>query len=159
MGDRFMELEPIGVIHSPYQERKDAPRQGRMSDNEIIIEIYQDYIQALKGIERASHINVFYWADRADRTVLQSRTPFSNEPVGVFTSRSPNRPNPILYCVADLIRREGNKLVVRGVEALDGSPLLDIKAYAPTLECISDAKGPHINSGNNPLENGKKLND
>jgi tRNA-Thr(GGU) m(6)t(6)A37 methyltransferase TsaA len=130
-----------------------------LSDNEIILEVYPDYVQGLKGIESASHINVFYWADRADRNVLQSRTPFSNEPVGVFTSRSPNRPNPILFCVAELVRQEGSKLVVKGVEALDGSPLLDIKAYAPVLECIPEARGPHINSGNHPLAGGKNLDD
>ena len=87
-------------------------------------------------MERCSHLVVLYWGDRANRETLQSRTPFSEVPVGVFSSRSPNRPNPIAFCVADLIRQEGNRLIVRGVDALDGSPLLDIKAYAPGVDCI-----------------------
>ncbi|MBN1429782.1 MAG: tRNA (N6-threonylcarbamoyladenosine(37)-N6)-methyltransferase TrmO [Anaerolineae bacterium] len=134
-----MQLTPIGIIHSPYRERGDAPRQGRLSDNEVTLEIFSQFVDGLKDITRSSRIIVLYWADRANRDVLQSRTPFSDVPVGVFTSRSPNRPNPIAFCVADLIRREGRRLIVRGVDALDGSPLLDIKTYAPAIDAIPDA--------------------
>lgn len=134
-----MELKPIGVIHSPYLERGDAPRQGRMSDQEMTLEIFPEYSQALKEIEKVSHIFVLYWGDRADRDTLQSKTPFSEEPVGVFASRSPNRPNPIALCIAELLRREGNQLIVRGLDALDGSPLLDIKVYSPTIDSIPEA--------------------
>jgi tRNA-Thr(GGU) m(6)t(6)A37 methyltransferase TsaA len=134
-----MELIPIGVIHSPYKERGEAPRQGRLSENEITLEIFPQFADGLKDIGRASHLIVLYWGDRAKRDVLQSRTPFSEIPVGVFTSRSPNRPNPIAFCVADLLRQEGNRLIVRGVDALDGSPLLDIKAYAAAMDSIPQA--------------------
>jgi len=139
-----MQLTPIGVIHSPYKERGQAPRQGRLSENEITLEIFPPFAPALKDIERCSHLIVLYWGDRANRETLQSRTPFSEVPVGVFSSRSPNRPNPIAFCVADLLRREGDCLIVRGVDALDGSPLLDIKAYAPALDSIPDATQAHI---------------
>ena len=134
-----MELQPIGIIHSPYQERQDAPRQGRLSDKEMTLEIFPEFSQALKEIEKISHLFVLYWGDRANREILQSRTPFSEEPVGVFASRSPNRPNPIALCIANLIRREGNLLFVRGVDALNGSPLLDIKVYSPKIDSIPDA--------------------
>lgn len=134
-----MELTPIGVIHSPYKERADAPRQGRLSESEIIIELFPEFIPAMKEIEKVSHIIVMYWGDRANRETLQSKTPFSTELIGVFASRSPNRPNPIALCIADLIRREGNRLVVRGVDALDGSPLLDIKAYSAAIDSIPTA--------------------
>lgn len=139
-----MQLIPIGVIHSPYQVRYDAPRQGRLSDNEITLEIFPQFTAALKGIARNSHLIVLYWGDRADRQVLQSKTPFSETPVGVFASRSPNRPNPIAFCVADLLRQQENRLIVRGVDALDGSPLLDIKAYAPGLDYMPQAANDHI---------------
>ncbi len=142
-----MELTPIGIIHSPYQERGDAPRQGRLSDNELTLEIFPDFADGLKDITRASHLIVLYWGDRAKRDVLQSKTPFSDVPIGVFASRSPNRPNPIAFCVAELIRHEENRLIVRGVDALDGSPLLDIKAYAPALDSIPDARNFHLPSG------------
>lgn len=139
-----MNLTPIGIIHSPYQERSQAPRQGRLSDVEIILEVYPQFMDALKGIERSSHLIVLYWGDRSDRSVLQSPTPFSEEPVGVFSSRSPNRPNPIAFCVAELIRCEENLLVVKGVDALDGSPLLDVKTYARAIDCVIEAENSHI---------------
>ena len=154
-----MELVPIGVIHSPYQERGQAPRQGRLSDNEITLGIHPQFAAALKNITRCSHLIVLYWGDRANRKTLQSRTPFSELPVGVFTSRSPNRPNPIAVCVADLIRQEENCLIVRGVDALDGSPLLDIKAYAPAMDCIPQAANQHIPDTMDGIAQGKSWHD
>ena len=139
-----MQLHPIGVIHSPYQARVQAPCQGRLSENESTLEIFPPFTSGLKDIERCSHLIVLYWGDRANRETLQSPTPFSEVPVGVFSSRSPNRPNPIAFCVAALIRKEGERLIVRGVDALDGSPLLDIKAYAPAIDCIPQATSGHI---------------
>ncbi|MEA4906394.1 MAG: tRNA (N6-threonylcarbamoyladenosine(37)-N6)-methyltransferase TrmO [Anaerolineaceae bacterium] len=134
-----MQLNPIGVIHSPYMQRQDAPRQGRLSDNEITLEVFPQFTAGLKEIDQVSHVIVLYWGDRSDRQTLQSRTPFGPELIGVFASRSPNRPNPIALCVADLVRQEGNRLIVRGVDALDGSPLLDIKAYSPAIDSIPTA--------------------
>ena len=99
-----MQLTPLGMIHSPYKERGDAPRQGRLSKDEIILEIFSEFAAALNDIERCSI--VLYWGDRANREILQSRTPFSEVLVRVFSSRSPDRPNPIAFCVADLIRQE-----------------------------------------------------
>jgi tRNA-Thr(GGU) m(6)t(6)A37 methyltransferase TsaA len=154
-----MHLTPIGVIHSPYRERGEAPRQGRLSDNEITLEIFPDFAEGLKDVARASHIIVLYWGDRANRNVLQSRTPFSKVPVGVFGSRSPNRPNPIAFCVADLLRQDGNRLIVRGVDALDGSPLLDLKAYSPALDCHPDATNSHTPSNIRTTTGEKKAND
>ncbi|MGC8780799.1 MAG: tRNA (N6-threonylcarbamoyladenosine(37)-N6)-methyltransferase TrmO [Anaerolineae bacterium] len=143
-GAQRFQLNPIGVIHSPYQQRDQAPRQGRLSENEATLEVFPSFAPALKGIEHCSHVIVLYWGDRANREVLQSPTPFSEAPVGVFASRSPNRPNPIAFCVADLIRREGNRLIVRGVDALDGSPLLDIKVYVPALDSVPEAVNRHM---------------
>jgi tRNA (adenine37-N6)-methyltransferase len=154
-----MELVPIGVIHSPYQERGQAPRQGRLSENVITLEIHSRFAAALEGIERRSHLIVLYWGDRANRETLQSRTHSSEVPVGVFSSRSPNRPNPIAFCVADLIRREGNRLIVRGVDALDGSPLLDIKTYAPGVDCIPQATNKNIPDTPDGIAQGESLHD
>jgi tRNA-Thr(GGU) m(6)t(6)A37 methyltransferase TsaA len=149
-------LIPIGVIHSPYKERGEAPRQGRLSDNEVTLEIFPQFTAALKDIERCSHLIVLYWSDRANREILQSRTPFSEAPVGVFSSRSPNRPNPIAFCVADLIRQEDSRLVVRGVDALDGSPLLDLKVYSPALDYLPQATNGHIPASLDEISKGKK---
>ncbi|MBN2549193.1 MAG: tRNA (N6-threonylcarbamoyladenosine(37)-N6)-methyltransferase TrmO [Anaerolineales bacterium] len=145
-----MRLNPIGVIHSPYKERVDAPRQGRLCENELTLEVFPQFTDGLKGIKRASHLIILYWGDRAKRYTLQSPTPFSKIPVGVFASRSPNRPNPIAFYVANLVRHEGNLLIVRGVDALDGSPLLDIKAYSPALDSY-----PHATHANQSSDSGE----
>jgi tRNA-Thr(GGU) m(6)t(6)A37 methyltransferase TsaA len=154
----MMQLTPIGVIRSPYKERGQAPRQGHLSEDETTLEIFPKFAVALKDIERNHHLIVLYWGDRANRETLQSRTPFSEVPVGVFSSRSPNRPNPIAFCVADLIRQEGNRLIVRGVDALDGSPLLDIKPYVPAIDCIPEAANDHIPNNRDEISKGKKEN-
>jgi len=140
-----MNLTPIGVIHSPYQSRVQAPRQGRISNNEIVIEVFPDFTPALRGIDQYSHLIVLYWGDRSNREVLQSTTPHNTkQQVGVFSNRSPNRPNPIAFCVASLVRQEGNQLVVRWVDALDGSPLIDIKPYSPALDSVENAANGQI---------------
>jgi tRNA-Thr(GGU) m(6)t(6)A37 methyltransferase TsaA len=154
-----MELVPIGVIHSPYKERGQAPQQGRLSENLITLEIHPQYAAALEGVGRCSHLIVLYWGDRANRETLQSRTPFSKVPVGVFSSRSPNRPNPIAFCVVELVRSEGNQLIVRGVDALDGSPLLDIKAYAPALDAVPQATNKHIPDALDGIAQGERRHD
>ncbi len=132
------QLTPIGIIHSPYQEKKQAPRQGRLSTNESRIEIFPQYQECLINVQNATHLYVLYFGDRADRTIQSSPTPFSKEPIGVFASRSPNRPNPIALCIVDFIRQEGNTLIVRGLDALDQSPLLDIKLYASSIDCVTN---------------------
>ncbi|MDK2992593.1 MAG: hypothetical protein PWP48_1826 [Clostridiales bacterium] len=135
-----IELKPIGIIHSRYKDKKGAPRQGRLSDNLAVIELFDEYVPGLKGVETLTNLFVLYWGDRSDRNVLQSTTPFSTEQIGVFSSRSPNRPNPIALCIVDLVSVDGNKLTVRGLDALDGSLLLDIKAYSSSLDCIPSAR-------------------
>ena len=150
-----MKLNPIGIIHSPYKKRGEAPRQGRLSENEITLEIFPPFTDALKGINRCSHLIVLYWGDQANREILQSHTPHSEVAIGVFSSRSPNRPNPIAFCVADLIQQEENLLTVHGVDALDGSPLLDIKAYVPTLDSLPQAICTHIPDSLEGIAKGK----
>ncbi len=125
-----MNIQPIGIIHSPYKSHQDAPRQGSLSQTESVIEVFPDYADGLKGIERSYRLVILYWGDRADRGVLQSPTPFDPTIVGVFTTRSPNRPNPIAICTVKLLSHDGNTLTVVGLDALDGSPVLDIKGYS-----------------------------
>ncbi|MGQ9476246.1 MAG: tRNA (N6-threonylcarbamoyladenosine(37)-N6)-methyltransferase TrmO [Actinomycetota bacterium] len=133
-------LRPIGVIHSPYKEMDQAPFQGRMSKADCEVEIFEEYVDGLKDIEAANYLYIFYWASRASRDVLQTVTPWGPEARGVFACRSPARPNPINLCVVELLRREGNRLTVRGLDALEGSPLLDIKPYISRVDCVLDAR-------------------
>lgn len=135
-----MELKQIGIIHSTYKKREDAPRQGRLSDQIQEIELYPEYIDGLKGMEEITHLILLYWFHQADRDILQTTPPVDTEKRGVFTTRSPHRPNPIAFTVAEIVNIEGNRIKVRGIEAIDGTPLLDIKMYSPKLDCIEKAK-------------------
>ncbi|MDI6824510.1 MAG: tRNA (N6-threonylcarbamoyladenosine(37)-N6)-methyltransferase TrmO [Bacillota bacterium] len=136
------QVRPVGLIHTPFRQRGEAPRQGRFSREEALIEIFPAFAEGLLGVEHSRYLLVLYWCDRADRERLVTVTPHGPEPRGVFACRSPSRPNPIALCVAELVSREGNRLVVRGVDALDGSPLVDIKPYVPDLDCVpTDAPG------------------
>jgi tRNA-Thr(GGU) m(6)t(6)A37 methyltransferase TsaA len=134
------ELRQIGVIRSPYRERKDAPSQGRHARDESTLEVFEEYESALRDIEQCSHLIVLYWQDKANRTTLQTRTPWGPEIHGVFATRSPNRPNPIGFCVVELLERNGPLLKVRGMDALDSSPLIDIKPYSPQIDSVHNAR-------------------
>ncbi|MBC7106125.1 MAG: tRNA (N6-threonylcarbamoyladenosine(37)-N6)-methyltransferase TrmO [Firmicutes bacterium] len=135
-----MELRPIGVIRSPFKRPGDAPHQGRLTGETSVLEVFDEFAAGLKDVEEATHLIVLYWCHRADRNVLQTRTPHGPEVRGVFGCRSPSRPNPIAFCVAELVAREGNRLVVRGLDALDGSPLLDIKPYSGAVDAVPQAR-------------------
>ena len=132
-------LEQIGVIHSKYTQATDAPFQGRKENEESSLEVFQEYRSALRDVERCTHLIVLYWQDRGDRRVLQTKTPWGPETHGVFATRSPNRPNPIGLCVVDLLERDGRFLKVAGMDALDGSPLIEIKPYSTAIDAIQDA--------------------
>ncbi|MEN6326089.1 MAG: tRNA (N6-threonylcarbamoyladenosine(37)-N6)-methyltransferase TrmO [Syntrophomonas sp.] len=135
-----MRLKTIGIIHSLYMEPGDAPRQGRLAVETAQIEIFPEYLAGLKDIDRVSHLIVLYWCDRSDRDVLQTMTAFSPEPKGVFACRAPNRPNPIAFCVAEILERKENLLLVQGVDALEGSPLLDLKPYSSEVDSIEGVR-------------------
>lgn len=124
-----MELIEIGKIHSPYDrkgERK-PPKQGSDEDLLSQIEVYRNYKDGLKTLKEGDKILVLYWADMADREKLISDFVGHSAGKGVFSIRSPHRPNPILLSEVLIERIEDNILTVKGLEALDGSSLLDIK--------------------------------
>ncbi len=132
-------LIPVGVIHSPYRERREAPFQGRHRDDISTLEVFEPYEPALEDVETCSHLIVLYLQDRGDRSTLQTRTPWGPEVHGVFATRSPNRPNPIGVCTVALVERRGRVLTVRWLDALDGSPLLDIKPYSAGVDAVPEA--------------------
>ena len=135
-----MILKKIGIIHSVYESEDNVPRQGKYSDEKSVIEIFPEYIAALDGVEFLKSIIVLYWGDRADRNVLKSTPPFATLEKGVFSTRSPNRPNPIAICVCKILSIEGNKITVMGLDALNNSPVLDIKVFIPRVDTDKDYK-------------------
>jgi tRNA-Thr(GGU) m(6)t(6)A37 methyltransferase TsaA len=135
-----MSLRIVGVARTPYRTMGQAPFQGRFSGGTAVVEIREGCSDALRDIEKSNYLYVLYWAHLADRDVLQTVTPWGPEPHGVFACRSPARPNPINLCVVELLERKGNHLTVRGLDALDGSCILDIKPYSASIDSVPDAR-------------------
>jgi tRNA-Thr(GGU) m(6)t(6)A37 methyltransferase TsaA len=133
-------LNPVGIARTPYNNRNQAPFQGRFSSDESVIEVYDCYSEALKDVNMSSHLYILYWAHLAGRDTLQTVTPWGPETRGVFACRSPARPNPISLCVVKLVKREGNRLTVIGLDALDGSSVLDIKPYSGEIDSVPEAR-------------------
>ncbi len=133
-------LKAIGIIHSPFATKEEAPIQGAFHpDVEGKVEIFPEFAAGLKDIELFSHIILLYHFDRSGKVQLV-RTPFLDDaPHGIFATRHPCRPNGIGLTVARLIRREENFLFIAGSDVLDGTPLMDIKPYVPRFDSFPEA--------------------
>jgi len=129
-----LELKPIGVIHSPYKDRGEAPYQGHRSKRTSRVEVFREFEEGLQDVEGFSHIIVIYWLHKSEGYHLLVKTPWDDIPHGLFTTRSPHRPCPLALTVVELVARDGNILKVRGLDAIDGSPLLDIKPYIAAID-------------------------
>ncbi len=132
-------VKPIGYVRSPYKKKEDTPFQGRFSSNLSTIIIFDEYAEALTDIELFNHLIVLYWANQASLKTLKVKTPHDDKLHGLFATRTLHRPNPIGFCVVELIERKGLQLIVRGLDAYDGSPVLDLKPYIPIFDCHLDA--------------------
>jgi tRNA-Thr(GGU) m(6)t(6)A37 methyltransferase TsaA len=117
----------IGRLRTPWTTREDCPRQGTFDGPECRVEVFAPWRPALDGLERFEEIELLYWMDRARRDLLTQHPAHLESPRGTFSLRSPARPNPIATSRVRLIRSEGGTLTVRGLDCLDGTPLLDIK--------------------------------
>jgi len=127
-------MEPIGVVRSPYRDTAQVPRgMGAVHTAEGILEVLPQYEPGLTDIEGFSHLYVLWLFDRAAGCELLGTPPTDDRPHGVFATRSPRRPNPIGLTVVTLLRRDGPRLHVRGVDMLDGTPILDIKPYLSSV--------------------------
>jgi tRNA-Thr(GGU) m(6)t(6)A37 methyltransferase TsaA len=131
MGHRAMfSPQPIGYARTPYKDTKQIPKGfGAKHDAEGTLEILPQFESGLADIEGFSHLFVVWAFDRSEGFDLVATPPIDNRPHGVFATRSPRRPNPIGLTVVELLRRNGASLHVRGVDMLDGTPILDIKPY------------------------------
>lgn len=129
-------LKPVGIVKSPFKSMDEAPRQGRLSQEVSEIVVFDEYSDALDGVEKCEYVIVLYWMDRASREKLKVVPPGETEERGVFSTRSPSRPNPIGFCVVEVIEVKKNTLKVKWLDALDGSPVIDIKKYSPEIDCV-----------------------
>lgn len=130
----MLPLEPIGYVRSPFRDTQQIPKGlGASHSAEGVLEVRPGLEPGLTDIEGFSHLYVIWAFDRSEGFELVGLTPADDRPHGVFATRSPRRPNPIGLTVVELLARDGAKLHVRGVDMLDGTPILDIKPYLSSV--------------------------
>ena len=139
----MINLSPIGFVHNSVKEN---PARDFKWEN-VISEIWlkEEYVPALEGLEGFSHLLIIYYIDKQPRPVslkVHPRGGQSLPQVGLFASRSPSRPNPLGLKLVSFIKREENILRVQGLDALNGTAVLDIKPYLPGYDSVHGAKVP-----------------
>jgi tRNA-Thr(GGU) m(6)t(6)A37 methyltransferase TsaA len=119
----------IGRLRTPFASRDQCPRQGDLENGPVCrVEIDEPWRAALAGIDQFQQLDMLYWMHEARRDLV-TQTPRDGRPLGTFALRSPVRPNPIALSRVKLLGVEGSVLLVRGLDCLDGTPLLDIKPH------------------------------
>ena len=135
-------MRPIGYVRSPFTDTAQVPRgAGAQHIAEGVLEINPELEEGLTDIEGISHLYVIWVFDRSEGFALVGTPPCDDRPHGVFATRSPYRPNPLALTVVELVRREGSRLRVRGVDMLDGTPILDIKPYLSSVPAEKIRRG------------------
>jgi tRNA-Thr(GGU) m(6)t(6)A37 methyltransferase TsaA len=133
---------PIGFVSSPFKQTAAIPKGlGAKHTAEGVLKILPEFEPGLNDIEGFSHLFVLWAFDRSDGFDLSAAPPSDDRPHGVFATRSPRRPNPIGLTVVELLRRDQGSLYVRGVDMLDGTPILDIKPYLSSIPAETLRRG------------------
>lgn len=123
-------MRPVGFVRAPFKETSQIPKGcGAKHEAEGFIELEPEFEQGLLDIEGFSHLYVIWVFHQSEGYALTGTPPTDTRPHGVFATRSPYRPNPLALTVVRLLAREGRRLRVRGLDMLDGTPVLDIKPY------------------------------
>ncbi|HEV2397037.1 MAG TPA: tRNA (N6-threonylcarbamoyladenosine(37)-N6)-methyltransferase TrmO [Candidatus Sulfotelmatobacter sp.] len=127
-------FQPVGYVRSPYKQTKEVPKGlGAKHEAEGVLEILPEFEAGLTDIEGFSHLIVLWVFDRSEGYELVGAPPTDDRVHGVFATRSPRRPNPIGFTVVELRQRDGSSLHVRGIDMLEGTPILDIKPYLSSI--------------------------
>jgi tRNA-Thr(GGU) m(6)t(6)A37 methyltransferase TsaA len=154
-GEQRLEIDPadmapeghvvfIGRIVSPWTSREDCPknmRQAREAGRPATIVLDQAFRPGLQNLERASHVVILSWLDHAPRNLIVQKPRHAAEPKGVFSLRSPARPNPVGLHIARLVAldSEAGRIEIDGIDVLDGTPVIDIKPYYASTDAFPDA--------------------
>ncbi len=138
-----MNIEPIGIVRSPVKEPVDE-QWGRVVAE---VEVNATLAAGLKGIEQFSHVIIVFFMHRytfdlAGDLIRRPQERADMPEVGIFAQRAKHRPNPIGITTVELLQLRGNVLIVRGLDAIDGTPVLDIKPYVPAFDARSNAAVP-----------------
>ncbi|OPX71897.1 MAG: S-adenosyl-L-methionine-binding protein [Methanoregulaceae archaeon PtaB.Bin108] len=151
-GSNSVRYQFIGVIHSPFTDQKDTPIQSIFSNAQGMVEVFPPFVKGLDGLSEFSHLYLIYHFHKATPGRLEE-TPFldGEKPRGIFCIRHYNRPNPIGISIVELEKVEGNCLFVKGVDVLDGTPLLDIKPYVVRFDNRENARSGWVDK--KPIKN------
>ncbi len=139
-------IEPIGIVHSPFKEKFSIPRQPGLTNIESTIELLSPFnrMEALQGLKEFSHLWIifdFHQIESSENLSLTVRPPRlgGNKRLGVFATRSPNRPNQLGLSLVKLVEIKGTQLIISGGDFLDHTPVYDIKPYLKEIESIPEA--------------------
>lgn len=130
-------LKVIGIVHSKYKTTCDAPRQG--NDEISKIEVHKEYVEGLTDIDGFSHLHILYWLHKSQGFSNLVKTPWDDDLHGIFTTRTPHRPNPIGHSIVELVEIKENILTVKRLDAIEGTPVIDIKPYIKRLDLKENA--------------------
>jgi len=134
-GEHLIEYRPIGVIRSPFKDVRGVPIQPKAASGvEGVVEVFSQYVDGLKDLDGFSHIILIYHFHLVEGYSLLVKPYMDRVKRGVFATRAPARPNPIGISVVRLVKIDGNRIHVKGLDVVDGTPLLDIKPYVPDFE-------------------------
>ena len=148
--------KPIGIIHSPFKQPHGTPIQpAGAQDIEGTVEIASEYVEGLKDIEGFSHIILIYHFHLSKGYFLAVKPYMDDQSRGVFATRAPSRPNPIGISIVRLVRVDENMLHIKGVDIVDGTPLLDIKPYVPEFDTLKAEKIGWLDKTVNKLSRAK----
>ena len=135
MSEIRYEVRPIGWVESPLVDRDSAPKQGDEGAPDAWLVFRPEVVEGLRDFERGAEIILLTWLDRARRdvTIVHPRGDRSRPARGVFSTRSPDRPNPIGLHRVQIVSIDGSRIRVRNLEALDGTPIVDVKSVLEPL--------------------------
>jgi tRNA-Thr(GGU) m(6)t(6)A37 methyltransferase TsaA len=135
-----IKIRPIGVIHSPFKVKDKTPIQPFKSNRIGQVEVFEKFIPGLDDLLGFSHIILIYRFHKSKHYKLLVNPFLDDQPHGIFSTRYPARPNQIGISVVQLVRQKDNILFVKGIDVLDGTPLLDIKPYVPNFDAPPKTK-------------------
>ncbi len=147
---------PIGRVHSPFKEPKGTPTQPPASSGASgMIELFPEYQAGLQDLEGFSHLILIYLFHLSKKFSLKVKPFLDNLEHGVFATRAPARPNPIGISIVRLERIEAERLYIREVDIVDGTPLLDIKPYVPKFDCRAEVKSGWLEKNLHKLDHAR----
>lgn len=144
----MVDFTPIGIAHSPFRKAGAPPVHSTFTRAKGSIEVFAEYREGLGSIEGFSHLIIVYHFHRSDRRSLTEPPLVDGEtPHGIFATRHINRPNPLGISYVELEKIVDGTLFVRGIDLLEGTPILDIKPYIPAFDCIPQASNGWVSPG------------